>query len=57
MKTLKKSLKKYGEIISIKRDNFKDIEGEEDSYFEVPSGWITVAMVIEKDIPSYLEIV
>lgn len=56
LETVEKSLEKYGKIISIKRDYFKPIESEEEIYFEVPSGWITVAMVIEKDIPSYLEV-
>lgn len=57
MDEVKKNLEKYGIVTSIKRDNFKNAQEDDDGYFNVPSGWdIEVTTTIEKDIPSYITV-
>ena len=53
---VKKKLTEYGRVIAIKRviKVYKPIEGDNDGYFPIISGWITVTMTVEKDIPSYI---
>jgi len=54
--TVKKVLENFGKVITIKRDMFGRPQEAEQELIPVPSGWMTVSMVLDRDIPSYLMI-
>lgn len=47
-------LQQFGRISVLRREKFRLLRNEEESYFPVFNGTVTVRMKLDKDIPSYL---
>ena len=50
---IKAYLSRHGQVKAVRRHMYGALETEED-YIQAPNGRMTVRMVVEKDIPSYL---
>lgn len=50
---IREVLQEYGKVFTIKRETYMALNPE-DGYFKTFSGWVTVRMSINKNIPSFL---